>query len=76
MRPRQDTPKERQRLLRLLAERPAQLHLPLSNRALIGMVGEGLAEVTHRWDELMGSDKVYHCVKITITDAGREALTQ
>ena len=74
MTPRQDTPKERQRLLRLLADRPAQLTWPPSNRALLAMLDERWAEVTHRWNEAMGSGKEYGCAKIAITDTGREAL--
>ena len=76
MEPRKDTPKERQRLLQLFADKPGQLHLPLSNRALIGMLNDGLIVVSHRWDEQMGSGKVYQCVKLSITDAGREALSR
>lgn len=72
--PRPDTPKERQRLLRLMVGRPAQLHLPLSNKALLAMLDEGLIEVTHRWNELTGSGKRYQCVKLSITETGREAL--
>lgn len=74
MRPRADTPKERQRLLQLLAKRPAQLHLPYSNKALIGMLDDGLATVTHRWNEEMASGKKYQCVTIAITEAGLGAL--
>ena len=69
MEARQDTPKERQRLLRLFVERPAQLHLPLTNRALLAMLDEGQVAVTHRWREQM-----LDCVKIRLTEAGRKAM--
>lgn len=74
MKPRADTPRERQRILRLLAGRSMQLPWPCSNLALQAMLSEQWIEVTHRWNEVMGSGKQYSCAKIGITDAGREAL--
>lgn len=66
--------KERGRLLTLLAGRPAQLTLPIWNEELHAMIGDGLVAVTGRWNEVTDSGKKYSCVRIAITNAGREAL--
>lgn len=68
-----DTPKERERLLRLLMKQPAHLTLPLGNPALRSMMHDGFVEITGRYRQEMAT-RCYDCIRLSITDAGREEL--
>ena len=65
--------KERHRLLSHLDRAPAQLPWPSSNRMLVGLVSEGLAEITHRWREEC-STRCYDIARVEITEKGRTSL--
>lgn len=61
------------RALRLLQKSPATQLVDKPLDVCTMLIKNGLAEVTHRWDERING-KLWRCEKVSITEAGREFL--